>query len=219
MMKKEKKNKKGQIKKPQLAIKQIKWILPTIAILGFIITIVFVIIPWASLIKSPIIVDPDEISFKEQSWQTSTSFYVQNRTGNTFSSVWIKVLIDDSVIKPNDILIDAKGEQYTPWEPLTNSNISLDFSFLRMDGLDSKGKPCIFFIIHHLLPRETQPFIIKIGTTTEINKQQNSRLLLSAVAHSKEPNRILKRGDETAYLFTPPETFTLDSISFKTLKK
>jgi len=178
--------------------------------ISLIIAIIFVVIPWISAKTNPVVVTPKSVSIPKE-WLINTSFYVKNRTDNTLSSIWIKVTADDSDLTYADISVDAEDGLGARWEE-TISNISIDYSYMRMNGTDAEGKSCFFFIIHDLPPKATQAFNMKT-TKAETNEHQNPRILLKIVGRGQEPFTIIKKNNEVAYVFTPPETFTIRSIS------
>ena len=184
-----------------------------IGIVGLMIAVYFVVIPWALSRFAPVVVKPREISLQEQPWRIKTTFWVKNSTDETPFDVWIKVSVDAYDVKSSDIWIDTKEAEGFLWESI--SNISIDYEYVRIDGIDNKGKQCIFFILYHLPPQVPQPFIIKVESKSEIKEGRNRRILLEVVHHSKEPVKLLKKNQEIAYPFTPPENFTINSISLK----
>ena len=188
-----------------------------LGIVGIVVALLIWGIPFVvNKLRGPIIVRPSNIDLKEQPWDIQTTFWVKNRTDETLFDVWLKVTIDSYGLKSNNIQIDAENGEGLLSE--STSGISIEYDFVRLDGVDGKQKECIFFILHHLVPEVTQQFTIKIKSEAEIGEDRNQRISLEIVRQSKEPVKLLKRNNEIAYPFTPPEGFTLKSISLRMKK-
>lgn len=185
-----------------------------LGIVGIVVALLLWGIPFAvKKLRDPIIVRPKNIDLKEQPWDIQTTFGVNNRTDETLFDVCLKVTIDSNKLKSNNIQIDAENGEGLLSE--STSGISIEYDFVRLDGVDGKQKECIFFVLHRLVPKVTQQFTIKIKSEADIGEDRNQRLSLEVVRQSKEPVKLLKRNNEIAYPFTPPEKFTLKSISIK----
>jgi len=190
-------------------------------LISFVINIVSTVLNAIPFIhktfRAPIIISPKRISLKAQPWNIKTTFHAQNRTTEVLFDVWIKLTLEDCDIRSNDIKIDSGSRK--GFLSAKISNISVDYDFVRMDGTDNKGKACIFFILYSLVPQIPQPFTIEVTSKASVEKHINPRILLKAIRHSKAPVKLLKRNNEIAYPVTPPEAFTIKSLSLKMKRK
>ncbi len=189
--------------------------------ISFIISIVSTILNVIPFIRekfrAPVKVSPKQISLAAQPWKIKTTFHTQNRTTEVLFDVWIKLTVEDCDIRSNDIKIDSGGGEGFLSEKI--STISVDYDFVRMDGTDNKGKACIFFILYSLVPQIPQPFTIEVTSKASVEKNRNPRILLRVIRYSKAPIKLLKQNNEIAYPFTPPEAFTIKSLSLKMKRK
>lgn len=182
-----------------------------IGIIGIVVTILGVAIPLIyRKFRAPVIISPKQISLKAQPWKIKTTFHVQNRTKEILFDIWIKLTVEDCDVRSNNIKINSGGKEGFLSEKI--SNISIDYDFVRMDGTNSKGKECLFFILYSLVPQIPQPFAIEVISKAEAKKNRNPRILLRVIRCSKTPVKLLQRNNEIAYPFTPPENFTLKSL-------
>ena len=167
--------------------------------------------------RAPIIISPKRISLNAQPWDIKTTFHIQNRTTEVLFDVWIKLTLENCNTRSNDIKIDSGGGK--GFLSAEISSISVDYDFVRMDGADNKGKACIFFILYSLVPQLPQPFTIEVTSKVSVEKRINPRILLKVIRHSKTPVKLLKQNNEIAYPVTPPEAFTIKSLSLKMRRK
>ena len=189
--------------------------------IGLIINIVSTIfnaIPFIHRkLRAPVTISPKQISLKAQPWNIKTTFHVQNRSTEILFDVWIRISMEDCAIRSNDIRIDSGSGEGLLSEKI--SDISVDYDFVRMDGTDNKGKECIFFIVYSLVPQIPQPFTIEVASKSTLEKNRKPRVLLEAIRYSKEPVKLLRKNNEIAYPFTPPQAFTIKSLSLKMKRK
>jgi hypothetical protein len=191
-------------------------------LVGFIIDIISAVLNAIPLIKkfrAPVIISPKYISLKAQPWNIKTTFHVQNRTSKILFNVWIKLTIQDCEITPHDIKIDSGSKERLLWENLPNTNISINYDQVRMDGIDDKGRQCIFFILHSLDPQIAQSFTLKVTSTASVEKNVKPQIVLERIDYSKAPLQILTKNNETSCEFQPPEGFKITSAWLRMKKE
>ena len=161
---------------------------------------------------NPISIEPDSISLGQLPWQIKTNFLVRNNTGdNTLFDVWMMISLNDCSIKSNYISITTPDSEEALVE--TVGNVSVDFTCVRFDGTNKKGKQIIFMLIHHLVANETRPFTIKVSCFNDAIIGERPQLSMSVVGHSSVPTNLISSGSELAYTFTPPIPFNCKSYS------
>ncbi len=186
-----------------------------IGVVGIIVTILVVAIPFVcKKFRAPVIISPKRISLKAQPWNIKTTFHVQNRTEEVLFDIWVKLYGENCDLRTGDIKINPKdGKPFSSANLSAKiSNISISYDFIRMDGVDSIGNKCIFFVIYSLDPHTTQTFTIDITVATN-EYTKKSRILLRVARHAKTPAQVLSRKNEAAFPFPPPENFTAKSIA------
>lgn len=189
-----------------------------IGIIGIVVTTLSVAIPLIyRKFRAPVIISPKHISLKAQPWEIKTTFHVRNRTTKILFNIWIKLTIADCDLKSNDIKIASGNGGGFLWENL--SNISINYDQVRMDGINDKGRECIFFILHSLDPQITQSFTLEVTSKASVEKNINPQIVLERIDYSKAPLQILKQNNEIAYTFEPPEGFKIKSVWLRMKRK
>jgi hypothetical protein len=183
-------------------------------LISFIIDIVSTVlnaIPFIKRFRAPIIISPKQISIGLKPWNIKTTFHVQNRTEEVLFAVWLKLYVENCSLRTNNIKIHSGDRK--PFLSAKTSNISINYDFVRIDGVDSIGNDCIFFIIHSLDPQTAQLFTIDITAATNNEYTKKSRILLRVVRHAKTPVKLLSLNNEVAFPFMPPENLTIKSLT------
>ena len=182
--------------------------------IGIISTIVAILLAAIPLIykkfRAPIIISPKKVGLSSQMWSIKTTFHVQNRTQKVLFDVWIKLTVENCSLRTNDIKISSGSG--TGFLEARISNISINYDFVRMDGIDNNGNGCIFFILYSLDPQTPQPFMIGAKAVAEQEKNANPQISLRMIRYSKTPVKLLQRDNEIAYPFTPPENFKIKNL-------
>jgi hypothetical protein len=182
-----------------------------IGIISIIVAILLAAIPVIyKKFRAPIIISPKQVGLSSQMWSIKTTFHVQNRTNKVLFDVWIKLTVENSGMRSNDIKISSGSG--TAFLEARISNISINYDFVRMDGIDNNGNGCIFFILYSLDPQIPQPFTIGAKAVAEKEKDRNPQIALRVIRHSKTPVKLLQRKNEIVYPFTPPEKFRIKSL-------
>jgi len=186
-------------------------------LVSFIIDIISAIlnaIPFLKRFRSPIIISPKQISIGVKPWNIKTTFYVKNRTEETLFDIWLKLYGENCNLITNNIKIHPRDGKPFSSASLSEriSNISISYDFIRMDGIDSIGNKCIFFVIYSLDPQTAKSFTIDIIAVANNEYTKKSRILLRVVRHAKTPAKLLSQNNEVAFPFMPPENFTVKSV-------
>ena len=166
-------------------------------------------------LKAPVAVSPRQIKLNAQQWNAKSMFNIHNRTQEMLYDIYLKLVIEGSRGKSENIEI---GPKTGPGFISANlSNISVSFDFVRINGIDSKGKECVFLILYSLAPRATESFAMNFKSD-RCGGRERPRIILKITSHSKDPVPLLyKQG--IAFPFKLGEDFKLKSISLLMKKK
>jgi len=180
-------------------------------IIGVLITILILIGNWLyNRLKDPIVVSPKEIIHKSKQWDERVTFNVFNRTEKMLYSIWVKLLIIDTNVKPEDIEIESEfGDKFNP---IDLGNISIDFDIIRFDCLDSIKKECIYLLLRNLSSKEPKSLLLNLKSKINNDELSTSKINLKIYSYSKEAPRLLTQKDQIAYPFKPPENIKFKSI-------
>jgi hypothetical protein len=157
-------------------------------------------------LKTPVVISPRQIPLRADEWNIKTVFNLTNRTQEMLYDIYLKLVIEGSRAKSKNIEIGPKtGPTFIP---VNLSDISVNFDVVRLDGVDSQGKECVFLILYALAPEATESFVIDCksdrGKTIE-----PGRIVLKVTSYSKkQPVPLLSKGG-IAFSFKPPENFTV----------
>jgi len=160
-------------------------------------------------LKSPVVVSPRQINLSAQQWDVKSVFNVHNRTQEMIYNIYLKVVIEGSQAKSENIEIGPKtGPAFIS---ANLGNISVNFDFVRINGLDSNGKECLFFILYSLAPKGTESFVMNFKSDGHSDRKP-TRIILKIISYSMEPVSLLSK-DGIAFPFKLRENFKLRSIS------
>lgn len=155
--------------------------------------------------KGPVEVSPAQINLRADEWDVMSMFSVHNRTEEMLYEVYLKLVIEGRRRKANNIEIEPKtGPGFVS---VNLSDISVNFDFVRLDGLDSGGRECVFLILYRLAPKATESFVMKLRSDQAVDTKP-ARIVLKVTKYSKKPAPLLsKKG--IGFSFEIPENFVL----------
>lgn len=166
-------------------------------------------------LKAPVAVSPRQIKLNTQQWNVKSVFNIHNRTQEMLHDIYLKLVIEGSREKSENIEI---GPKTGPGFISANlSNISVNFDFVRISGIDSKGKECVYLILYSLAPKATESFTMNFKSD-RCSGAKRPRIVLEITSYSKDPVPLLYK-EGIAFPFKLRENFKLKSISLLMKKK
>jgi hypothetical protein len=215
-MSKPRKQRKKQSTQPHN--KHVNKMIITLTIVALVVAALGVFgFPYLKSLIWPISVEPNEISLQQNPWTIKTTSSVTNlRSDKTQYDVWIMLRFEDCDIDAKNISFEFPDLEDTISG--TTGSVVANYDCVIIKGLDSQDKLVIFIILHHLLPSESFQFVTSIDTSQGFTGGKDPRISVKSIRHADAPVNLISQGNELAYPFTPPFSFTITSLSLR-LKK
>lgn len=187
----------------------------TFTIVGLVVAVLgFFGFPYLKSVIWPISVEPDEISLRQNPWTIKTTSSVTNlRSDKTQYDVWIMLRFEDCNVDAQNISFEFPDLENTISGP--TGSVVVNYDCVIIKGLDSQDRLVIFIILHHLLPSESFRFVTNIDTSQGFTGGKDPRISVKSIRHADTPVNLISQGNELAYPFTPPFSFTITSLSLR----
>ncbi len=156
--------------------------------------------------NSELDISPGYILLKTDNWKSSSSFNIHNKTNNSIYDIYIKLEIESPGIESKDINVIPKKN--SDFMETSLGNVSVNFDFVQLLGVDNNGKEFIYLIIYNIDPYETQSFKISIGENLKTDLKQ-AKINIKFIKSSEKPPQILYQGNKAAFPFTLVEKTTI----------
>lgn len=163
-----------------------------------------------SSVRDQIIVVPNKLHLATTSRDVTKIFEIKNRNPDqTFFAVWLKLYRKEKGSNLNNIQITSGDDQ--PFIPYTVGDYSVDLGVLKLQGLDSSGRPCIYFIFYALKSIESRSFKVKKLRSPQAVRDSVD-LVLEVKRFSKNPTEIITEEGAAGLEIKPPESMQIQSL-------
>ncbi len=174
--------------------------------------------PHVPLPEYPISVSPGVIDFGSAEWKAISSITVSNLSDQVFYQVWIKVGLQSSDVESLDIDLDIEKEKSLLKARVNSIEVSGDV--IRYDGIDKSNNKAIYVELAKIDPRNNINFVLRNKSKPE---SLDGRLIanIAIIDFSSAAKKMMESKDrnKVGLMFSPPEDFTMSSVSMLMQRK